>query len=37
MPCRRNGETGQHIYAAMGFRAQYIFVVPEHDMVVVVT
>ena len=21
----------------MGFRAQYIFVVPEHDMVVVVT
>jgi CubicO group peptidase (beta-lactamase class C family) len=25
------------IYAAMGFRAQYIFVVPEHDMVVVVT
>jgi CubicO group peptidase (beta-lactamase class C family) len=27
----------QDIYAAMGFRAQYIFVVPEHDMVVVVT
>jgi CubicO group peptidase (beta-lactamase class C family) len=26
-----------HIYAAMGFRAQYIFVIPEHDMVVVVT
>jgi CubicO group peptidase (beta-lactamase class C family) len=25
------------IYAAMGFRAQYIFVIPEHDMVVVVT
>ena len=25
------------VYAAMGFRAQYIFVVPEHDMVVVVT
>jgi CubicO group peptidase (beta-lactamase class C family) len=32
-----HGVTGQHIYAAMGFRAQYIFVVPEHDMVVVVT
>lgn len=29
---------GRHeIYAAKGFRAQYIFVVPEHDMVVVVT
>lgn len=25
------------IYAAMGFRAQYIFVIPEHDMAVVVT
>ena len=25
------------IYSARGFRAQYIFVVPEHDMVVVVT
>jgi CubicO group peptidase (beta-lactamase class C family) len=25
------------IFAARGFRAQYIFVVPEHDMVVVVT
>jgi len=31
------GTTGEHVYAAMGFRAQYIFVVPEHDMVVVVT
>ncbi len=31
------GKTGQDIYAAMGFRAQYIFVIPEHDMVVVVT
>ena len=27
----------QDIYAAMGFRAQYIFVIPEHEMVVVVT
>jgi CubicO group peptidase (beta-lactamase class C family) len=27
----------ESIYAAMGFRAQYIFVIPEHDMVVVVT
>lgn len=25
------------IYAAAGYRAQYIFVIPEHDMVVVVT
>jgi CubicO group peptidase (beta-lactamase class C family) len=25
------------IYSARGFRAQYIFVIPEHDMVVVVT
>lgn len=31
------GSGEQDIYAAMGFRAQYIFVVPEHDMVVVVT
>ena len=31
------GAGQQDIYAAMGFRAQYIFVVPEHDMVVVVT
>lgn len=30
-----DGET--EIFAACGFRAQYIFVVPEHDMVVVVT
>ncbi len=27
----------EYIYAAMGFRAQYIFVVPEHDLVVAVT
>ncbi len=32
-----DGPGQQPIYAAMGFRAQYIFVVPEHDMVVVVT
>lgn len=31
------GDGEQEIYAAMGFRAQYIFVVPEHDMLVVVT
>ena len=32
-----NGAGKEWIYAAMGFRAQYIFVIPEHDMVVVVT
>jgi CubicO group peptidase (beta-lactamase class C family) len=31
-----NGNGEQNIFAAMGFRAQYIFVIPEHDMVVVV-
>ena len=31
------GSGDQDIYAAMGYRAQYIFVIPEHDMVVVVT
>ena len=31
-----DGKGEQEIFAAMGFRAQYIFVVPEHDMVVVV-
>ncbi len=31
------GSGRQDIYAAMGFRAQYIFVVPEHDLVAVVT
>ncbi len=31
------GKGKEHIYAAMGHRAQYIFVVPEHNMVVVVT
>jgi len=32
-----DGTGDQDIYAAMGFRAQYIFVIPEHQMVVVVT
>lgn len=32
-----DGAGKEYIYAAMGFRAQYIFVIPEHDMVVVVT
>jgi CubicO group peptidase (beta-lactamase class C family) len=31
------GDGKTEIYAACGFRAQYIFVVPEHGMVVVVT
>ena len=31
------GAGRQDIYAAMGFRGQYIFIVPEHDMVVAVT
>ena len=31
------GSGGEEIYAAQGFRGQYIFVVPEHDLVVVVT
>ncbi len=31
-----DGNGKDNIYAAMGFRAQYIFVIPEHDMVVVV-
>ena len=26
-----------YIYAAKGYMGQYIFVIPEHDMVVVVT
>jgi CubicO group peptidase (beta-lactamase class C family) len=32
-----DGNGKEYIYAAMGFRAQYIFVIPEHEMVVVVT
>jgi CubicO group peptidase (beta-lactamase class C family) len=31
------GDKQQKIFAAMGFRAQYIFVIPEHQMIVVVT
>lgn len=31
-----DGNGKDYIYAAMGFRAQYIFVIPEHDMVVIV-
>lgn len=31
------GEGKEDIYAAMGFRAQYIFIIPEHDIVVVIT
>ena len=31
-----NGNGEQYIYAAIGIKAQYIFVIPEHDMVVVV-
>jgi len=30
------GKGNLDIYAAMGFKAQYIFVIPEHEMVVVV-
>ncbi len=37
LPPDPSGEGKQDIYAAMGFRAQYIFIVPEHEMVVVVT
>jgi CubicO group peptidase (beta-lactamase class C family) len=32
-----NGTGDQYIYAAKGYMGQYIFVIPEHDMVVVVT
>jgi CubicO group peptidase (beta-lactamase class C family) len=31
-----DGTGRENIYAAMGFKAQYIFVIPEHNMVVVV-
>jgi CubicO group peptidase (beta-lactamase class C family) len=37
LPPDPKGPGKRDIFAAMGFRAQYIFVVPEHDMVVVVT
>jgi CubicO group peptidase (beta-lactamase class C family) len=32
-----NGPGHDYIYAAKGYMGQYIFVIPEHDMVVVVT
>lgn len=31
------GTKKEYIYAAMGFRAQFIFIIPEHKMVIVVT
>jgi len=37
MPPDPDGEGKQDIYGAFGFKGQYIFLVPEHDMVVVVT
>jgi CubicO group peptidase (beta-lactamase class C family) len=37
MPPDPYGDWEHEIYAACGFRAQYIFVIPEYDMVVVVT
>jgi CubicO group peptidase (beta-lactamase class C family) len=37
LPPDPDGDGRTEIFAACGFRAQYIFVIPEHDMVVVVT
>lgn len=37
MPPNPEGDGKTEIFAACGFRAQYIFVIPEHDMIVVVT
>jgi len=37
LPPAPGGRGTQDIYGAFGFKGQYIFVVPEHDMVVVVT
>lgn len=37
LPPDPDGGGTQDIYGAFGFRGQYIFLVPEHDMVVVVT
>jgi CubicO group peptidase (beta-lactamase class C family) len=37
LPPDPDGEGKQDIYGAFGFKGQYIFLVPEHDMVVVVT
>lgn len=37
LPPDPEGSGQKEIYGAFGFRGQYIFLVPEHDMVVVVT
>ncbi len=37
LPPDPDGAGSQDIYGAFGFRGQYIFLVPEHDMVAVVT
>ena len=37
LPPDPDGEGQREIYGAFGFKGQYIFLVPEHDMVVVVT
>jgi CubicO group peptidase (beta-lactamase class C family) len=37
LPPDPEGDGKKEIFAACGFRAQYIFVIPEHDMIVVVT
>ena len=37
MPPDPDGEGKRDIYGAFGFKGQYIFVAPEHDLVVVVT
>ena len=37
LPPDPGGEGKQDIYGAFGFKGQYIFLVPEHDLVVVVT
>jgi CubicO group peptidase (beta-lactamase class C family) len=37
LPPDPEGEGEQNIYGAFGFKGQYIFLVPEHDMAVVVT
>ena len=31
------GSKDRYVYAAKGYMGQYIFIIPEHDMVVVVT
>ena len=37
LPPDPDGKGKQDIYGAFGFKGQYIFLVPEHDTVVVVT